>query len=334
MDFIQLSHGSGGEETNQLIEELFFKYLGNEFLLQKNDASNLGKLPGEITMTTDSFVVDPIFFNGGDIGKLSICGTVNDLSVVGAIPLYLSLSFIIEEGLAINELKEIVKSISHEAMKANIKIVCGDTKVVEKGKGDKLFINTTGIGVITKNRPIGMKSIKKGDKIIISGTIGDHGAAIMNERNNLCDSSLLKSDCQSLNGIIGKILENCYEIKVMRDPTRGGVITTLLEIIDASNKEMIIYENKLPISEEVAEFSGLLGLNPLYLANEGKVIIVVSKEDSMEVLNLLRNSQEGREAAIIGEVIGDGKKNLYLETVIGAKVKCLPMKGEQLPRIC
>ena len=176
--------------------------------------------------------------------------------------------------------------------------------------------------------------IKKGDKIIISGTIGDHGAAIMNERNNLCDSSLLKSDCQSLNGIIGKILENCYEIKVMRDPTRGGVITTLLEIIDASNKEMIIYENKLPISEEVAEFSGLLGLNPLYLANEGKVIIVVSKEDSMEVLNLLRNSQEGREAAIIGEVIGDGKKNLYLETVIGAKVKCLPMKGEQLPRIC
>lgn len=334
MDFIQLSHGSGGEETNQLIEELFFKYLGNEFLLQKNDASNLGKLPGEITMTTDSFVVDPIFFNGGNIGKLSICGTVNDLSVVGATPLYLSLSFIIEEGLAINELKEIVKSISHEVMKANIKIVCGDTKVVEKGKGDKLFINTTGIGVITKNRPIGMKSIKKGDKIIISGTIGDHGAAIMNERNNLCDSSLLKSDCQSLNGIIGKILENCYEIKVMRDPTRGGIITTLLEIIDASNKEMIIYENKLPISEEVEEFSGLLGLNPLYLANEGKVIIVVSKEDSMEVLNLLRNSQEGREAAIIGEVIGDGKKNLYLETVIGAKVKCLPMKGEQLPRIC
>ena len=334
MDFIQLSHGSGGEETNQLIEELFFKYLGNEFLLQKNDASNLGKLPGEITMTTDSFVVDPIFFNGGNIGKLSICGTVNDLSVVGATPLYLSLSFIIEEGLAINELKEIVKSISHEAMKANIKIVCGDTKVVEKGKGDKLFINTTGIGVISRNRPLGMRSIKVGDKIIISGTIGEHGAAIMNERNNLCESSLLKSDCQSLNGIIESILNSSSEIKVMRDPTRGGVITTLLEIIDASNKEMLIYEDKLPISAEVSEFSGLLGLNPLYMANEGKVIIIVSNQHAIDVLNLLRNSQEGQEATIIGEVIADGKKNLYLETIIGAKIKCFPMKGEQLPRIC
>ena len=334
MDFIQLSHGSGGEETNKLIEELFFKYLGNEFLLQKNDASNLGKLPGEITMTTDSFVVDPIFFNGGNIGKLSICGTVNDLSVVGAIPLYLSLSLIIEEGLAINELEEIIKTISHEAMKANIKIVCGDTKVVEKGNGDKLFINTTGIGVISRNRPLGMRSIKVGDKIIISGTIGEHGAAIMNERNNLCESSLLKSDCQSLNGIIESILNSSLEIKVMRDPTRGGVITTLLEIIDASNKEMLIYEDKLPISSEVSEFSGLLGLNPLYMANEGKVIIIVSNQHAIDVLNLLRNSQEGQEATIIGEVIADGKKNLYLETIIGAKIKCFPMKGEQLPRIC
>ena len=217
MDFIQLSHGSGGEETNKLIEELFFKYLGNEFLLQKNDATTLGKISGEIAMTTDSFVVDPIFFNGGNIGKLSICGTVNDLSVVGAIPLYLSLSLIIEEGLAINELEEIIKTISHEAMKANIKIVCGDTKVVEKGNGDKLFINTTGIGVISRNRPLGMRSIKVGDKIIISGTIGEHGAAIMNERNNLCESSLLKSDCQSLNGIIESILNSSSEIKVMRE---------------------------------------------------------------------------------------------------------------------
>lgn len=285
-------------------------------------------------MTTDSFVVDPIFFNGGNIGKLSICGTVNDLSVVGAIPLYLSLSLIIEEGLAINELEEIIKTISHEAMKANIKIVCGDTKVVEKGNGDKLFINTTGIGVISRNRPLGMRSIKVGDKIIISGTIGEHGAAIMNERNNLCESSLLKSDCQSLNGIIESILNSSSEIKVMRDPTRGGVITTLLEIIDASNKEMLIYEDKLPISSEVSEFSGLLGLNPLYMANEGKVIIIVSNQHAIDVLNLLRNSQEGQEATIIGEVIADGKKNLYLETIIGAKIKCFPMKGEQLPRIC
>ena len=285
-------------------------------------------------MTTDSFVVDPIFFNGGNIGKLSICGTVNDLSVVGAIPLYLSLSLIIEEGLAINELEEIIKTISHEAMKANIKIVCGDTKVVENGNGDKLFINTTGIGVISRNRPLGMRSIKVGDKIIISGTIGEHGAAIMNERNNLCESSLLKSDCQSLNGIIESILNSSSEIKVMRDPTRGGVITTLLEIIDASNKEMLIYEDKLPISSEVSEFSDLLGLNPLYMANEGKVIIIVSNQHAIDVLNLLRNSQEGQEATIIGEVIADGKKNLYLETIIGAKIKCFPMKGEQLPRIC
>lgn len=254
--------------------------------------------------------------------------------MVGAIPLYLSLSLIIEEGLAINELEEIIKTISHEAMKANIKIVCGDTKVVEKGNGDKLFINTTGIGVISRNRPLGMRSIKVGDKIIISGTIGEHGAAIMNERNNLCESSLLKSDCQSLNGIIESILNSSSEIKVMRDPTRGGVITTLLEIIDASNKEMLIYEDKLPISSEVSEFSGLLGLNPLYMANEGKVIIIVSNQHAIDVLNLLRNSQEGQEATIIGEVIADGKKNLYLETIIGAKIKCFPMKGEQLPRIC
>lgn len=334
MRIIELVHGSGGEETNSLIENMFYKYLGNDLLLQKNDATNLGVVEGNVVMTTDSFVIDPIFFKGGNIGKLSVCGTVNDLSVVGAKPLYLSLGLIIEEGFLISDLEKIIMTIGQEAQKANVKIVCGDTKVVEKGKCDKIFINTTGVGILKANHPLGIKEVKAGDKVIISGTIGDHGFSIMNERNKLSIDSKLKSDCQSLNGMIDEILTSSNQVKVMRDPTRGGVATTLIELINSIGNDMIIYEDCLPISEEVKEFAGLLGLNPLYMANEGKAIIIVSANQCEKVLSALRNTCEGAEATVIGEVLESRSKSLYLETFIGAKTRIFPMKGEQLPRIC
>lgn len=335
MKYITLSHGNGGEETDRLINDIFFKYLDNRYLSQKNDGTNLGKINGQVIMTTDSFVINPIFFNGGNIGKISVCGTINDLAVMGAKPLYLSLALILEEGLEIEVLEKIIYSISEEAKKANVYIVCGDTKVVGKGQCDKIYINTTGIGVLDEcNKPKGINFIEVGDKIIISGTIGDHGCAILNERNEFIHKEYLKSDCQSLNFLISEVLSKVGGIKVMRDPTRGGLATTLNELVKQSNLSMEIYEENIPYKDEVKDFCSLLGLDPLYMANEGKVIFIVKNDVSEEILRLLKNTEIGKDSAIIGEVISDSEMNLYLTTSLGIKTILYPITGEELPRIC
>lgn len=335
MDIVTLSHGSGGRATNKLIDEIFFKYFRNEYLSQKNDSTVLPKIEGKIAISTDSFVINPIFFNGGDIGKLAICGTVNDIAMSGATPLYISVAFIIEEGLPLNELEIIVKSMAETASKANVKIVTGDTKVVEKGSCDKLYINTTGIGVVKDDiLYLGGDTVKNGDKIIVSGTLGDHGMCIMSNRENFEFSNSIKSDCCLLNELINDILSVSNNVKVLRDPTRGGIATTLNEIAEHSKISMEINENTIPIKEEVKAFCDILGLDPLYVANEGKLVVIVDKEDASKVLDIMRKNPIGKDSTIIGEAIDDSKNKLYLKTEIGGKRIINMPEGELLVRIC
>ncbi|MEG2291242.1 MAG: hydrogenase expression/formation protein HypE [Clostridium sp.] len=356
MDIITLAHGSGGKESYKLIEEIFYKYFNNAELLQQNDSTILNEIKGKIAITTDSFVIDPIFFSGGDIGKLSVCGTVNDLAVSGARPLYITSAFIIEEGFEIEALKKIVKSMADTAKEAGVKIVAGDTKVVEKGKGHKIYINTTGIGEFTDEQyELNMKNIEVGDKIILSGTMGDHGMCIMNEREGLDIESNIKSDCATLNKLTSDIMSVSKEIRIMRDPTRGGVANTLNELVNSSSKSMMIYENMLSINEEVMNFCEMLGIDPLYVANEGKLLCIVSSSESEKVINIMNENKLGKDAKIIGEVIENFKSKsqstakdinegyrlvigngqaLYMTTKLGA-IKIIPMaQGELLPRIC
>ncbi|MBU3109517.1 hydrogenase expression/formation protein HypE [Clostridium gasigenes] len=330
-----MAHGSGGEESYKLIEEVFYNNFNNEELLQQNDSTIVDEIKGKIAITTDSFVIDPIFFPGGDIGKLSVCGTINDLAVSGAKPLYITAAFIIEEGFQIESLKKIVKSMADTAKEAGVKIVAGDTKVVEKGRGDKIYINTTGIGEFTKERyELNMENIRIGDKIILSGTMGDHGMCIMNEREKLDIESSIKSDCATLNTLTADIMSVSKEIKIMRDPTRGGVAGTLNELVNSSGKSMMIYEKDLPINEEVTSFCEILGIDPLYVANEGKLICIVSSCDAEKVINVIRAHSLGMDAEIIGEVVPGQRKALYIKTELGA-MKIVPMpQGELLPRIC
>ncbi|MBM7869025.1 hydrogenase expression/formation protein HypE [Clostridium pascui] len=334
MSIITLSHGSGGKATNKLIEELFYKYFNNDILLQKNDSSVLPNIDGRIAVSTDSFVINPIFFNGGDIGKLSVCGTVNDLAMSGATPLYITVGFIIQEGLKIKELEKVVKSIAATARKANVKIVAGDTKVVEKGNADKIYINTTGIGVIKDEKYLSSENIKPGDKVIVSGTLGDHGICIMSKRKNLDFDVSVKSDCGLLNKLIKKILSKSSNVRVLRDPTRGGLATTLNEFVNESPNSILLYEQALPVKEEVASMCEILGFEPLYIANEGKVVLIVAEEDSEKVLEIMKKDPMGKEAQIIGEVIEDNNAVVYLKTEIGGtRILNMPV-GELLPRIC
>lgn len=335
MEVITLSHGSGGKATNKLIENIFYKYFNNDLLNQKNDSTVLPEINGRLSFSTDSFVVNPIFFEGGDIGKLAICGTVNDIAMSGAKPLYISVGFIIEEGLPLNDLEKIVKSMSDTAKEANIKIVTGDTKVVEKGSVDKIYINTTGIGVIEENEiNIGGDKVEDGDVIIVSGTLGDHGMCIMNLREELGFDNNIKSDCTLLNKLISEILSVSKNIKVLRDPTRGGVATTLNEIIEHSKISMEITEDSIPVKDEVKAMCDILGLDPLYIANEGKLIVVVDKNDSDKVLEVIKKNPIGVDASIIGHAIKDGKNKLYLKTTIGGKRIINMPEGELLVRIC
>ncbi|WZL72497.1 hydrogenase expression/formation protein HypE [Clostridiaceae bacterium 35-E11] len=334
MRIITLSHGSGGKMTHNLIEDLFYKYFHNDILLQKNDASILPKVKGKIAVTTDSFVINPIFFNGGDIGKLSVCGTVNDLAMSGAKPLYITVGFIIEEGLKIKDLERIVKSIADTANEANVKIVAGDTKVVEKGSADNIYINTTGIGVIEKNIILGGENAKPGDKIIISGTLGDHGICIMSKRKNLEFDVSVKSDCGLLNGLIEKILDASSNVRVLRDPTRGGLATTLNEIAQQSQSSMLLYEETIPVKDEVRSMCEILGFDPLYIANEGKVVVIVAEEDAKQVLEVMKKHPMGQGAQIIGEVIKNEKNAVFLRTDIGGTRLLNMAVGELLPRIC
>jgi len=333
---ILLGHGSGGQMSHDLIEKLFVRYFDNEILQQQGDSALL-KLPANtISFTTDSFVVDPLFFSGGNIGKLAIAGTVNDLAVSGAEPLYMSASFIIEEGFSLNELEEIVKTMAQEAKKAGVKIVTGDTKVVDRGKCDKVFINTTGVGYLPKkNRVISSgEKIKPGDKIIINGSIADHGMCIMAARNDLNISSAIKSDCAPLNGLIKEALAVSNNIKFMRDATRGGISTILNELVSGKEFGLEIDEKEIVVHENVKGICELLGFDPFYVANEGKVIMVVAPEDASKVIETIKKNEFGKEASIIGEITEAHPGKGWIITGIGGRRVIDMLAGKQLPRIC
>lgn len=330
MERILLAHGSGGRLSHELIKTLFQKHLGNPYLDQMNDAT---LLPGQeqIAVTTDSFVVSPLFFRGGNIGKLAVCGTVNDLAVSGAIPKFLTLALILEEGLPMDELERIIESVAETAVEAGVAIVCGDTKVVERRSADKIFINTTGIGYIT-DRLVGPEQIRPGDEILITGTIGDHGIAILSEREGLEFQTPVVSDCAPLNGLIDAFY--LPGVKCMRDPTRGGVATTLNELAQQAGVSMLLVEEQLPLSPSVEGVCEMLGLEPLYLANEGKVLVIVAPEMADEVLLNMQAHPLGRNATRIGQV-QEGKSGLVLlETPLGGKRIVGMLEGEHLPRIC
>lgn len=333
---ILLGHGSGGKLSHDLIKNLFVKYFSNDILTKQTDAAIITLPNRNLAFTTDSFVVDPIFFPGGDIGKLAIAGTVNDLSVSGARPLYLSASFIIEEGFPIADLEKIVKSMAYEAEKAGVSIVTGDTKVVNRGKCDKIFINTTGIGKIQEKLVhLGTgKNIQHGDKIIINGTIGDHGMAVMAAREELSFSSDILSDCACLNHLIGEVLAVTDQMKFMRDATRGGLATVICELAENKNFGILINESALPINDNVRGMCELLGFDPLYVANEGKVVMVVGNDDAVKVLEALKKNELGKNSAIIGEIVDNHAGKALLTTGIGGKRIIDMLAGEQLPRIC
>ena len=333
---ILLGHGSGGRLSHDLIKDLFVRYFSNNILDEQTDAAVLKINSGRLSFTTDSFVVDPIFFPGGDIGKLAVAGTVNDVAVSGAKPLYLSASFILEEGFPFKDLEIIVKSMAEEAGKAGVKIVTGDTKVVNRGKCDKVFINTTGVGELPeKHEHIGAgKYIQPGDKIIVNGTLADHGMCIMAAREGIGFTTDIKSDCACLNHLIGDALRVSDKIRFMRDATRGGLATVLCELAESKNFGIEINEDNLPVNENVRGMCELLGFDPLYVANEGKVVMVVGKEDAEKVLAVLKKNKFGREAAVIGEVVDEHRGKAWLTTGIGGRRIIDMLAGEQLPRIC
>jgi hydrogenase expression/formation protein HypE len=332
---ILLSHGSGGVMMHDLIDGLFFKYFGNSILNRRTDSAVLGELSSTIAFTTDTFVIDPLFFPGGNIGKLAVCGTVNDIAVSGAMPLYISVSFIIEEGFPISSLEEIVASLAEEAKRAGVLIVTGDTKVVNKGKCDKLFINTAGIGHFKsgKHPADQIAAIRPGDVIIINGTIGDHGMAVMNARESFNFSTTIKSDCASLNHLIGEIIEKA-PVKFMRDPTRGGVATVLNELAQKSGLGIEINESELPFNTGVKALCELLGFDPLHVANEGKVLIVAAEEVTSLIMDAMKSNEFGKRSAVIGRVVSEHPLRVVLKNETGGGRILDSLPGDQLPRIC
>jgi hydrogenase expression/formation protein HypE len=334
MNRITLGHGSGGKQTNDLIKDLFLKYFYNEFLSEMNDSAQFEIQGGRIAFTTDSFVVKPRFFHGGNIGKLSICGTVNDLCVSGAKPLYLTCGFIIEEGFLFNELESIVKSMAETAQESGVLIVAGDTKVVERGEVDGLFINTSGIGVIYEGIHIGAKNAKPGDVVIVNGTLGDHGMTIMCQRNGIDIYGKLISDCDPLNSLVEEVLRVCPGVHVLRDATRGGVAAVLNEVAQSSSVNIEIYEKSIPVREEVRGACELLGLEPIYIANEGKLCVIVPEQYCQEVLRAMKEHRLGKNSSIIGKVINGNEKRVFMKTLTGGtRIVDMP-SGELLPRIC
>jgi len=329
-----LAHGSGGRLSHELIEKVFKIRFSNDLLNQGDDAAEckLQTANCKIAFTTDSYVVKPLFFPGGDIGRLAVCGTVNDLAMKGAKPLYISAGFIIEEGFPLETLERVADSMAAAAKEAGISIVTGDTKVVDKGACDGLFINTSGVGTIPENVEISGSLAVPGDVVIISGSIGDHGAAVINARNNFGLSGNLLSDVAPLNGMVEAML-NAGLIHVLRDPTRGGLATTLNEIARQSKVTVNIKEEKIPVKPEVKGACEMLGLDPLYVANEGKLIAVVPEEDAGKILESLRQDPLGKDAAIIGK-IETGKPQVLLTTFLGSRRPLMMLEGEALPRIC
>lgn len=333
---VLLNHGSGGKMTHDLIKNIFVRYFDNPVLNKQTDSAIIEINSRQLAFTTDSYVVSPVFFPGGNIGKLAVCGTVNDLAVSGARPLYLSCGFILEEGLLVSDLEEIVRTMAGEAEKAGVLLVTGDTKVVEKGKADKLFINTSGIGTLDdqfRNISFGT-DVKAGDKIIINGNIGDHGAAILCARNALEYNSDVRSDCAALNHLIRGILDAGYRVNFMRDATRGGLATVLCEFAEQHKHGVILNEDMLPVQESVRGLCEAFGFDPLFMANEGKVVIIAHAADADNIITMMRQDEHGKNAAIIGEITEIKQGKVILKTGIGShRVIDIPA-GEQLPRIC
>jgi hydrogenase expression/formation protein HypE len=331
---INLGHGSGGELTRNLLDKIIFKTFSNPYLDQKHDGA-IVKIEGEIAISTDSFVITPIFFKGGNIGSLAVHGTVNDVAMCGAIPKYISLAFIIEEGLKVSEFIKIVQSVKKAADESGVLIITGDTKVVERGKGDKIFINTTGFGAVHPNANISVTNIKAGDKILVNGYIAQHGMAIMSERKGLEFESDIESDSTNINFLAADLLDAFGDkIKLFRDPTRGGLGTVLHEIANDINKGIFIKEVGIPIEKQVAAACEMLGLDPLYVANEGVLLVIVDPTIENEVLSLMRNHKKGKNAAVIGEFTNEHPNKVVMESLIGGKRIVSPLVGEQLPRIC
>jgi hydrogenase expression/formation protein HypE len=332
---VDLTHGSGGKAMAQLVDELFVAAFDNPLLSKKNDQACFEVTAGRMVMTTDGFVVSPIFFPGGDIGSLAVHGTVNDVAMSGARPLYLSASFILEEGFALADLRRVVHSMARAAKEAGVAIVTGDTKVVEKGKGDGVFITTTGVGVVPPS-VVGPSAerARPGDVVLVSGTIGDHGVAIMSEREGATFETTITSDSASLHRLVARMVEVAPDIHVLRDPTRGGLAATLNEIAQQSRVGMQISERAIPMRMEVAAACELLGLDPVHLANEGKLVCVCAPEDAERVLGAMRADSLGRDAAILGRVIDDENQFVRIDTNFGGTRILDWPTGEPLPRIC
>ncbi len=333
-DIITLDHGSGGEASHELVDELFVSRLDNEFL-RKLDDSAVVQIPGKnLAITTDSYVVDPIFFPGGNIGSLAVHGTVNDLAMQGAHPLYLTLGLMLEEGLPVEDLVKIIDSVAEACKEAEVKIVAGDTKVVPRGHMDKVFINTSGIGIIPEGVDVSSHNARPGDKVIINGNIGDHGMAILSKREGLNFETPLISDSAPLNGLIASMLAASPQIHVLRDPTRGGVATALNEIATRSEVSIVVFEEALPIAKPVLSAAELLGLDPLYVANEGKCLAVVSEKDACTLLRAMKRAKNGKNSRIIGEITTQNPGRVLLKTRVGGTRIISMLTGEQLPRIC
>jgi hydrogenase expression/formation protein HypE len=333
MEKILIGHGSGGKLMHNLIKGLLLEKLNNPILKELSDSAFIN-YKDKLAFSTDSFVVSPLWFPGGDIGKLAVCGTVNDLVMLGAVPEYLSLALIIEEGLGYNILEKIISSISINAKKSGVSIVTGDLKVVERGACDKIFINTSGIGKIATERKLSASNIKENDKIIITGDIGNHGLAVLAKRKELDFGFNITSDCASLNNLIIPVLNKTDAIKFMRDPTRGGLATTLNEISESTGLGIIIEEKNIPISTKVRAACELLGMDPLYIANEGRAILVVRPDSAEKTLNLLRRHPLGRNALVIGTIVKKPKARVILNTILGTQRMVDMLNSEPLPRIC
>lgn len=331
---VDMSHGSGGRAMVQLIEELFAAALGNEYLAQGNDGALLPRAQGRLVMATDSHVVSPLFFAGGDIGCLAVHGTINDVAVMGAQPLYLAASFILEEGFPLVDLQRIVVSMAQAAKVAGVPIVTGDTKVVERGKGDGVFITTTGIGVAREGVTLSGDLAQPGDKILLSGTIGDHGMAILSQREGMSFDAPIVSDTAALHGLIAAMLDSGARIRVLRDPTRGGLATTLNEIARQSGVGMMLHESAIPVNAPVAAACEFLGLDPLYVANEGKLVAICAPQDAERLLDVMRDQALGQQAVIIGDVLEDAHHFVQMTTKLGGRRMVDWLTGEQLPRIC
>lgn len=331
---IILAHGAGGRLSHELVEELFMPFFANDLLAALDDSAVIPAQQQRIAFTTDSYVVKPLFFPGGDIGRLAICGTVNDLAMAGARPVGLSASFILEEGFLIDDLERVLSSMKGAAEEAGVQVVAGDTKVVEHGAAQGLYITTAGIGVIPEGVVIGSAQAKTGDAIIVSGSIGEHEIAVLMARGEFSLQGRIESDCAPLNGLVEAMVEACPAIRALRDPTRGGMATVLWEIAHASGVGMVVEEEKIPVKAEVRAVCDLLGFDPYYLANEGKLIAFVPEGDAAAVLQAMQAHPLGRQAAIIGKVVAEHPGKVLLKTEIGGHRLLDPLSGEQFPRIC